>query len=415
MWTAVGKTAIGQAWVGAVPARAAARYTWLCVQKRAAHAHATNAPTEIACVNPKANTIEVTWADGKSHAFYPLFLRDHCQCSECFHPDTKQRLLDTCSLPLDISAKTAEVSDGKLTINWPDGHTTVLCMDTLKAAVTPTQKYAKKMLWGAEVANKPPQISYDEVMSSDPAGLKKYLSLIREYGFAFVTGTPATPKATQEVSELIGPMKETWFGKLWDFTSNMEHADTAYTNLELEAHTDSTYFTDPAGLQILHCLSFVGTGGKSLLVDGFKAAQDVKEIDPRAYSLLKSIRLPQQYIDPKLGLHMLADSHSIIEDPDTGDLVQVRFNNYDRAPLDYAHVKPSLHRELYSALRLLETRIRAPENEYRFLLTPGNLMIFDNWRVLHGRSAYTGTRRLCGCYIDRDLFFSKLRFSGVGL
>lgn len=66
-----------------------------------------------------------------------------------------------------------------------------------------------------------------------------------------------------------------------------------------------------------------------------------------------------------------------------------------------------------------------PKNQYWFQLTPGKLLskcnlraafsisltriVFDNWRVLHGRAAFTGKRRMCGGYINRDDFISKYR------
>lgn len=74
---------------------------------------------------------------------------------------------------------------------------------------------------------------------------------------------------------------------------------------------------------------------------------------------------------------------------------------------------PSLIPDLYTALRAFEERLRAPENEYRYLLSPGRLVVFDNWRVLHGRSSYQGTRRLSGCYLDRDALHSRMRVVGV--
>ncbi len=50
--------------------------------------------------------------------------------------------------------------------------------------------------------------------------------------------------------------------------------------------------------------------------------------------------------------------------------------------------------------------------ESKFKLAAGELMMFDNNRVLHGRTAYDpqeGRRHLQGCYIDRDAPKSKLR------
>ena len=42
-------------------------------------------------------------------------------------------------------------------------------------------------------------------------------------------------------------------------------------------------------------------------------------------------------------------------------------------------------------------------------LTPLPRAVFDNLRVLHGRSAYTGSRRLCGAYVNGDDYRSRLR------
>ena len=47
-----------------------------------------------------------------------------------------------------------------------------------------------------------------------------------------------------------------------------------------------------------------------------------------------------------------------------------------------------------------------------FRLDSGMLMMFDNIRVLHGRTEYdvnTGFRHLQGCYIDHDSTEGKLR------
>jgi trimethyllysine dioxygenase len=33
--------------------------------------------------------------------------------------------------------------------------------------------------------------------------------------------------------------------------------------------------------------------------------------------------------------------------------------------------------------------------------------VIDNWRVMHGRSAFTGERRMCGAYIGADDWRSK--------
>ena len=36
-------------------------------------------------------------------------------------------------------------------------------------------------------------------------------------------------------------------------------------------------------------------------------------------------------------------------------------------------------------------------------------VVFDNWRVLHGRKAFEGRRRVCGGYVNVDDWRGKLR------
>lgn len=45
--------------------------------------------------------------------------------------------------------------------------------------------------------------------------------------------------------------------------------------------------------------------------------------------------------------------------------------------------------------------------EYWVQLVPGTAVVVDNHRVLHGRSAFTGKRRMCGAYIGMDDYLSK--------
>ena len=40
---------------------------------------------------------------------------------------------------------------------------------------------------------------------------------------------------------------------------------------------------------------------------------------------------------------------------------------------------------------------------------PGSALLFDNWRVLHARDAYTGYRRVAGAYLNKEDVESRLR------
>lgn len=69
--------------------------------------------------------------------------------------------------------------------------------------------------------------------------------------------------------------------------------------------------------------------------------------------------------------------------------------------------------QFYQDFRLLATEIQNPLNEWWFKLQPGTVVMFDNWRLLHGRAAYTGRRVMTGCYVSRTEFLSVARKMGV--
>jgi trimethyllysine dioxygenase len=91
-----------------------------------------------------------------------------------------------------------------------------------------------------------------------------------------------------------------------------------------------------------------------------------------------------------------------------GELVQVSFNNADRAPFLLPHDEMLA---LYEALRAFDTLTNDRRLQWRHVLAPGEAMLFDNWRVLHGRAAYTGARTMCGAYVNREDFESRLRLA----
>ena len=62
-------------------------------------------------------------------------------------------------------------------------------------------------------------------------------------------------------------------------------------------------------------------------------------------------------------------------------------------------------RRYHQARQRLGQLFQDPANEIRFQLESGELMMFDNTRVLHGRTAFDtneGHRHLQGCYMDSD-------------
>ncbi|PAV16092.1 Trimethyllysine dioxygenase [Pyrrhoderma noxium] len=371
--------------------------------------------------------ILIGWDPLSWSRFHNFWLRDHCRCPECFHQITKQRLLNTFDLPPDIRPSRAEATEEGLKVIWNGfsaPHTSFYPWSWLKlhsyekvpnihrgneeegASAYTTEK----VLWGAKIVQEPPTINHDYVMQEE-RGLWELLKKIDTFGFCFISGVEATPKATEVLTLRIGRIRETQYGSFWDFTSDLAKGDTAYTTLALGAHTDTTYFTDPCGLQLFHLLEHSnGHGGETLLVDGFYAASLLKELHPDAYEVLTRVRVPTHAAGEPGELFMPNPSvgYPILNlDPRDGDrLVQVRYNNDDRSAMKGVSVEDL--DKWYEALRLWDNILRSSDSEFWVQLSPGTAVIVDNHRVLHGRSAFDGKRRMCGAYIGMDDFRSKL-------
>ena len=145
----------------------------------------------------------------------------------------------------------------------------------------------------------------------------------------------------------------TCIGAFYDFTSDLSSKDTAYTSIALGLHTDTTYFTEPAGLQMFHMLSHTeGHGGETQLVDGFAAAVELWKRDKAAYGLLSTVRV-MHHASGNEGISIQpAMSSPVLSHTVTGRLQLVRWNTYDRAAFDVdAMVQPNAIDGWYSAAR----------------------------------------------------------------
>lgn len=162
-------------------------------------------------------------------------------------------------------------------------------------------------------------------------------------------------------------------GGFWDFTADMSRNDLAYSAEGLPAHTDTTYFTDPAGLQIFHLLSHEGKGGRTLLLDAFYTANLLSTLYPTSYSLLSRLRIPFHASGHTGTLLRPIISQPILRHDDSGQLVQVRWNNEDRGVLG-ARWRPEEVRGWYQAARRFEDLCKGDDAEYWVQLSPGTVV-----------------------------------------
>ncbi len=365
--------------------------------------------TTIERLIPEADLLRIHWSDGHESEHLWIWLRDHSHDDTTIHPQTHQREVYTAGLAPDLAATGTAVTGDRLTITWDrdDQPRAEIPVDFLRTHRHPTRSddsiAVERVLWdGESILDDWPVVEHDAVMTDDAAAAE-WLDRIARFGFCIVSGTPTTMAATEALARRIGYVRETIFGGMWEFQADLSRADTAYTNHTLRPHTDGTYSEDAPGLQLLHCLAFDGTGGESTMVDGFRVAAQLRVAEPELYDVLSNIEVPGRYVGD--GVHLRAD-RPVFRHGSDGVLEQVSFNNADRAPFS---LPIDEMRRFYDALRAFERRVNDERLQWRRVNRPGDALVFDNWRVLHGRLGYTGHRHLCGCYVNREDFLSRRR------
>jgi len=228
-----------------------------------------------------------------------------------------------------------------------------------------------------------------------------------KYGFVIIKNTPIENKFLLKFVNSIGPVKITNFGEYFDVMSKPNPNDLAYKPIALPPHTDNPYRKPAApGIQFLHCLQNEVSGGFSTLVDGFAVAEYLKKNNSQAFESLTTTNLRYQFQDKDI---VLENWGELIELDKDGDYKQVRYSTR----VDYV---PPLETEklkiFYQSRKLLSELYCSSEFELKFKLQPGDIMMFDNHRLLHGRTAYDaneGMRHLQGCYLEFDATDGKLR------
>ena len=232
------------------------------------------------------------------------------------------------------------------------------------------------------------------------------LSDFQELGFVIVKNTSAEEGTVVKFAEMFGPVRTTNFGKHFDVVSKPQANDLAYTSLGIKAHTDNPYRKPMPGIQILHCISNEAKGGDSSLVDGYAVAEYLKINEPEMFEILTTTDVLFKFVDKDI---ILENYGKLIELDHNGKYLQSRFSGR----LDYVpYLEPSQLEKFYAARKKLFHLYESEEFELNFRLDSGMLMMFDNIRVLHGRTEYdvnTGFRHLQGCYIDHDSTEGKLR------
>jgi gamma-butyrobetaine dioxygenase len=342
--------------------------------------------------------------EGHESAFPAVWLYDN-------RPDhrdhrTGQRLVDITGLPADPQISRAELGPDAVQIQWTGetNHSSFrlewLLAHCLCDQHAPTSARTVTT-WGREEISRLCWMDHSAV-SANRAARREWLRAIALDGLAFLRDVPAQDGYVREFASILGYVTETNYGRLFDVRAVDDPNNLAYTPFGLGVHTDNPYRDPVPGFQILLCLTPSSEGGESIFVDGFRVAEELKAEDPGAFHLLTSTPVMFAFQNSTAQLEA---GRPMIQLSARGELQAVHYNNRALAPLRIAADKVP---DFYRAYRSFAALLRDARCEVRLKLRSGDLVVFDNHRILHGRTAFTGARHLQGCYINRDGLFSNL-------
>lgn len=360
------------------------------------------------------NAIEIEWKDGHTSKFHNSWLRFCCQCEQCRQAHSGQKTFDVLSIPDPLELSDFSVSKNQenlqLTFENEGDHQGVISLQWLRencysdaARRIDSQKRITQPHLGEHSL---PEVNYSDIMESKE-GLWKMLSQLSDHGVSLVKDVPTDEDHCAKVARLFGPVLETIYGKSFDVKSVPNPINIAYSDVALDLHMDLMYYESAPGLQLLHCLRYDPEveGGESLFLDSFHVAEEFRKQFPEQFENL--VRIPGTFqkihFERDYPVKLVYKRPHIVLNPDK-EIVAVNWSPAFEGTLSVPEedVEP-----YYEAYRTFSKLLDESPLQKSVKMQPGDLVCFNNRRVLHGRKAFTlngGMRFFKGTYVNIDEF-----------
>ena len=354
--------------------------------------------------------VQIRWQDDSITCFHMIWLRDNCRCDNCGDPAIGRRKLLLTNLQLQQTINCLSFQDSLLEVEWSDGHRSGYKADWLYRHAYDHEARLKRSFspssWAGNFFDNPPRLKFHDVMGDDEK-LMLVLQSIRDYGLCLISDSPAKSGIVESLALKIGYPQESNFGRIQDLIVDKNKASVANDVIGLKPHTDEPYRASPPGVLMFHCIETDINGkGASLFMDGFSIADQLRKEDPAGFNAL--CQHPHSF-----RRHFANDVDLIAEFPmisidEFGHISGIRINDRVAAPLSIPFdAVEDYYRGLKRLLELSEDESRM----FKLTLRPGDIALFDNHRVLHGRTQLTlnAKRWLQWAQVERGDFHSTLR------
>ena len=381
---------------------------------------AADLPTHVVGARLHDGWLRAHFASGAHADFHLRWLRHNAD--EDRHPVTRERTLCSSELPAEVVPDAVEVRGGDLLVRW--------------SADRAWSRYSGAWLAAhAYAANRdevpPPPTALDAVTVHAEAhdawgtAVHAVLDRVRTPGIAIVRGRLARardPVRPEDETEAILDAflarglrtTATHFGRIEDLrpdnTTNPNSDQLGYTSAGIELHTDQPFVDEPPRYQMLQCVRRAARGGESFFVDALAAARFFGSIDAAGLEVLQNT--PVRFHRAQRAFEKVLDAPILGPVDGTGaSAFRARFSYFTLAP----HRVPFARMDAFYRAHDAFTRlVRDARHQRRVMLAEGEIVLYDNHRTLHGRTAFEGPRWLRGVYFDEARGGPPSRFPPAG-
>lgn len=370
----------------------------------------------IAEVSLAGNRVSLTWSDGLRQDIHAACLRHSPGFPGGARPAGAQGRFP--AGPSGLAPCRATLgSDGELQIEWQPGgilstHAARWLRERHQRSQLRGQQAPGQVTWDARTIEDLPQPAYSSLQQDESARLELFEQVLN-WGITRIRGLPAQPGIVKTVAD--------WFGQVQPnpYADDLARPVIASILVDpatpvatrqshfLGPHTDTCWRQTLTGLLLMHCLKAHPEGGRSMLVDGFAVASRLRAESPEAFELLSTVPIGFGAVVGEQD-DWRAQGRVISVSAD-GVVEGIRYNGNS---IDQLDLPDELIEPMYTALQRFESILYDRDMWWRPLLEPGDLLVIDNHRVLHGREAFdaaNGERHLQCCNVERDDFHNRYR------
>lgn len=353
----------------------------------------------------KQSRLDLTVSDSqgaeKLLRFNPHWLRFNCHL--CKDKSSGQRTIISDSVPLDLRIKNVKlVDEANVSIEWNDESKQLPSELKLSFLInhhpheTPERERFRPCT---------EMVFFDYQKFHDSrSGHRNNTEILRWYehmalnGVSVIRNVGTKESMARHVAEMIGSVQRTIYGEDFDVKVEKAVTNVAQRDVELPLHMDLPYYESPPGLQLLHCIQFDSEikGGESLLLDSFATLEDFRKLHPSYFEHLAKIPGSWQYlIVGHQKQEVMIRSHPLIRVNHLNQIVGFTWSPNQEAPL--RNVSEEKVKDFYESYLCLASFLKKSKNVIEYRLQPGELLVFNNRRFLHGRNSFTsmkGSRHL---------------------